>query len=63
MLKASILHIYCANVCKQGPPFGSFYEEYIELFSNLFTIEKLENSMQSAHPRKENEFWIKMRKK
>ena len=47
----------------QGPPFGGFYEEYIELFSNLFIIEKLENSVRSVHPRKENEFWIKMRKK
>ena len=47
----------------QGPPFGGFYEEYIELFSDLFIIEKLENSVRSVHPRKENEFWIKMRKK
>ena len=46
----------------QGPPFGGFYEEYIELFSDLFAIEKLENSMLSIPPRKENEFWIKMRK-
>ena len=46
----------------QGPPFGGFYEEYIELFSDLFLIEKLENSMQSVHTRKENEYWIKMRK-
>ena len=47
----------------QGPPFGGFYEEYVELFSKLFVIEKLENSINSAIPRKENEFWIKMRKK
>ena len=47
----------------QGPPFGGFHEEYVELFSKLFVIEKLENSINSAIPRKENEFWIKMRKK
>jgi thiopurine S-methyltransferase len=47
----------------QGPPFGGFYEEYVELFSKLFVIEKLENSINSAIPRKGNEFWIKMRKK
>lgn len=47
----------------QGPPFGGLYEEYVELFSTLFVIEKLENSINSAIPRKGNEFWIKMRKK
>ncbi|MBH19524.1 MAG: SAM-dependent methyltransferase [Crocinitomicaceae bacterium] len=46
----------------QGPPFGGFYEEYVELFSEIFIIEKLENSIHSVSPRKENEFWIMLKK-
>ena len=50
----------------QGPSFGGFYKEYIELFSDLFIIEKLENSVRSVFIQEnfgDNEFWIKMRKK
>ena len=47
----------------ESPPFGGYYEEYVELFSELYKIEKLERSRNSIIPRKENEFWIKMRKK
>ena len=54
--------LFNKNFDHQGPPFGGLYEEYVELFSKIFIIEKLENSMHSMTPRKENEFWLTLKK-
>lgn len=45
------------------PPFGGNAEEYRVLFSNYFTIEKLEECYNSILPRKGREVFIKLRKK
>src|SRR5436190_18179047 len=41
-----------------GPPFGGSKEEYIQLFSNDFTIKTLETANNSISPRKGNELFF-----
>jgi hypothetical protein len=47
----------------EGPPFGGTFKEYEKLFSQKFIINKLEDSTNSALPRKGYEFWIEFIKK
>ena len=46
-----------------GPPFGGSKEEYKELFSEHFTINKMENCNNSIKPRAGKEVYIKMTRK
>lgn len=46
-----------------GPPFGGSINEYQRLFSNYFTIKKLETAYNSIKPRKENELFFIFTKK
>lgn len=46
-----------------GPPFGGSINEYQNLFSNYFTIKKLETAYNSIKPRKENELFFIFTKK
>lgn len=45
---------------KQGPPFGGSSEEYRELFSPYFVINKMENCYNSAAPRAGTELFINL---
>ena len=47
----------------EGPPFGGTFKEYEKLFLKKFIINKLEDSANSALPRKGYEFWIEFIKK
>jgi thiopurine S-methyltransferase len=42
----------------EGPPFGGTNEEYLQLFSPKFEIEKLEMCYNSIPPRKDQELFI-----
>ena len=46
-----------------GPPFGGTKEEYLQLFSPQFVIEKLEISYNSIPPRQDQELFINFLKK
>jgi len=46
------------ELTNEGPPFGGCKEEYLALFSKLFTIKTLEKSHNSIKPRKEREFFF-----
>ncbi|WP_428223286.1 methyltransferase domain-containing protein [Flavobacterium sp.] len=48
---------------ESGPPFGGSKESYIELFSPLFQIRKLETAYNSIKPRQENELFFIFTKK
>lgn len=48
---------------EQGPPFGGSKEEYYDLFSKRFNIEKLETAYNSIKPRKNNELFFIFTKK
>lgn len=48
---------------EQGPPFGGSKEEYFDLFSKRFNIEKLETAYNSIKPRKNNELFFIFTKK
>ncbi len=43
---------------KEGPPFGGTTDEYLNLFSKLFTIKTLEAEKDSIPPRAGNEVFI-----
>lgn len=45
------------------PPFGGSKEEYVQLFSPLFHIEKIESSYNSIAPRQGSELFFILRKK
>lgn len=45
---------------EQGPPFGGSREEYKNLFSKNFKIERLERCYNSIKPRQGNELFIKL---
>jgi thiopurine S-methyltransferase len=47
---------------EEGPPFGGSEEEYITLFSPLFTIYKLDKCKDSINPRLGKELWVELRK-
>jgi methyl halide transferase len=46
-----------------GPPFGGNSAEYSQLFTEFFTIEKMELCRNSVAPRSGSELFIQMRKK
>jgi len=46
-----------------GPPFGGTKENYIQLFSRKFEIEKMEHCTFSIKPRAGKELYVKFRKK
>jgi methyl halide transferase len=46
-----------------GPPFGGSYEEYVNLFSEKFTIKTLEPSYNSIKPRANKELFFTFEKK
>ena len=48
---------------KEGPPFGGSQEEYINLFSNTFSIKTLDNAYNSIKPRVNKEFFFTFEKK
>ena len=48
---------------KQGPPFGGSSAEYRKLFSDYFTISKMELSDHSIAPRKGTELFVELIKK
>lgn len=48
---------------ESGPPFGGSKEEYQNLFSNTFVIQKLETAYNSIKPRKGNELFFIFTKK
>jgi hypothetical protein len=48
---------------KEGPPFGGRQEEYINLFSNTFSIKTLDNAYNSIKPRVNKEFFFTFEKK
>lgn len=47
---------------KEGPPFGGSLQEYTDLFKPSFEILKMEVCADSIPPRRNNEFWMEMRK-
>lgn len=47
---------------KEGPPFGGTIQEYRELFSKYFTIQKMEACYNSIPPRAGNELFIIIKK-
>ncbi len=51
------------ELTKVGPPFGGCKEEYLTLFSKIFTINTLEKSHNSIKPRQEREFFFIFEKK
>jgi hypothetical protein len=48
---------------KEGPPFGGSQEEYINLFSNTFSIKTLDNAYNSIKPRVNKELFFTFEKK
>jgi hypothetical protein len=48
---------------KEGPPFGGSQEEYINLFSNMFSIKTLDNAYNSIKPRVNKELFFTFEKK
>ncbi|WP_317040019.1 class I SAM-dependent methyltransferase [Flavobacterium terrigena] len=46
-----------------GPPFGGSYEEYVNLFSEKFTIKTLEPAYNSIKPRANTELFFTFEKK
>jgi hypothetical protein len=48
---------------EDGPPFGGSREEYIEIFSPLFTIKTLETAYNSIKPREGRELFFIFEKK
>ena len=46
-----------------GPPFGGSYEEYVNLFSEKFTIKTLEPAYNSIKPRANKELFFTFEKK
>lgn len=48
---------------KEGPPFGGSQEEYVNLFSNTFSIKTLDNAYNSIKPRVNKEFFFTFEKK
>jgi hypothetical protein len=48
---------------KEGPPFGGSQEEYINIFSNTFSIKTLDNAYNSIKPRVNKEFFFTFEKK
>ena len=48
---------------KEGPPFGGSHEEYINLFSNTFSIKTLDNAYNSIKPRVNKELFFTFEKK
>ncbi|VXB60940.1 SAM-dependent methyltransferase [Flavobacterium sp. 9AF] len=47
----------------EGPPFGGNTDEYLQLFSSLFTIKKLEKAYNSIKPRQGRELFFIFEKK
>lgn len=47
----------------EGPPFGGTKDEYLQLFSSKFVIEKLEMSYNSISPRNNQELFINFKKR
>jgi hypothetical protein len=43
---------------EEGPPFGGSKEEYLNLFSENFTIKTLETAHNSIQPRKARELFF-----
>lgn len=48
---------------EEGPPFGGSANEYRKIFEPLFTIEKLENCLDSIKPRAGRELFFSFKKK
>ncbi len=48
---------------KDGPPFGGSYEEYVNLFSEKFTLKTLEPAYNSIKPRANKELFFTFEKK
>ena len=48
---------------QEGPPFGGSKEEYLTLFSEKFTIKKLEKAYNSIKPRAGRELFFIFEKK
>ena len=46
-----------------GPPFGGSYEEYLNLFSEKFSIKTLEPAYNSIKPRANKELFFTFEKK
>lgn len=46
-----------------GPPFGGSKDEYLNLFSELFDVVKLENCMNSVEPRMGSELFFHLKMK
>lgn len=55
--------LFNTNFNTVGPPFGGGNEEYLALFSKIFKLLEMENSVHSVSPRKGNELWIEFEKK
>ena len=47
---------------KDGPPFGGSYEEYVNLFSEKFTLKTLEPAYYSIKPRANKELFFTFEK-
>ncbi len=47
----------------EGPPFGGTIQEYKKLFSDKFSIDKMEIAHNSISPRKGRELFVQLRKK
>lgn len=54
---------FASNFDREGPPFGGTKEEYQQLFSPWFSIDKMEISKGSVPPRQGNELWFECTKK
>ncbi len=48
---------------EEGPPFGGSVEEYINLFSNTFSIKTLKLAYNSIKPRANKELFFTFEKK
>jgi hypothetical protein len=48
---------------EEGPPFGGSQEEYVNLFSNRFSIKTLELAYNSIKPRANKELFFTFEKK
>ena len=55
--------LFNTNFNHNGPPYGGETDEYIALFSKMFNLLEMENSIHSVNPRKGNELWIEFEKK
>lgn len=51
------------ELSENGPPFGGSFDEYEKLFSDFFTIQKLERCYNSIKPRMGNELFFIFEKK